>query len=70
MKSSITALCIATGLMVSSLSFAATPAAPNAMSSATGTSDSVTTPAKKTVKKHAVKKHAAKKVVVKPTAAQ
>jgi len=61
MKSSISALCIAAGVLVSSLSFAATPAAPAAPMAAAAATDAaapVTTPAKKVVKKHAVKKHA------------
>jgi len=61
MKSSISALCIAAGVLVSSLSFAATPAvpaAPMAAAAATDAAAPVTTPAKKVVKKHAVKKHA------------
>ncbi len=64
MKSSISALCIAAGVLVSSLSFAATPAAPAApaapmaAAAATDAAAPVTTPAKKVVKKHAVKKHA------------
>lgn len=63
MKLSLTALCIAAGVLGSSMSFAATPAALTAPAARAATAASaataaapVTTPAKKVVKKHAAEK--------------
>jgi hypothetical protein len=67
MKTSLSALFVAAGILGSSLAFAATPApaaapapAPAAATAAAPAAAPVTTPAKKRVKKHAAKKVAKK----------